>query len=388
MPVAADLLVPLLSASDARREAALLTGLAAPDWDNLLAEAEQGGVQALLYQALRPQQGRLPVAAWDSLQRGYQSGVVVGMAQAREWEQLLRALSARGIDFLVLKGLPLAEELYGDPLLRPMRDLDVLIRRDQLELTQAVLAERGYRPFVGELFPGANADFESEVTLVRDDAASGFSYYCEPHWHLVDSPYYQHRLALDWFWGTARPARVRSVDVRVLGREGLLLYLCAHLALHHRDARLIWLCDVDRLLRREGASLDWETILERAQAFELVLSLRTVLDQVCSTFDSPLPFDVGSRLAAMEPGPEERRIFAGLGADQPDGEARARFLRHLREMPGMREKWRYLFANVFPDRAYMQRRYAIQPGWLLPFFYLVRLAEGLRAACRLLLALG
>jgi Uncharacterised nucleotidyltransferase len=60
---------------------------------------------------------------------------VVSIAQLREWDWIVRRLAGGGVDLLVLKGVPLAQELYGDPVLRPMQDLDLLIRREQLAAT-------------------------------------------------------------------------------------------------------------------------------------------------------------------------------------------------------------------------------------------------------------
>ena len=38
-------------------------------------------------------------------------------------------MAQAGVPFLVLKGAALAHLVYGDPRLRPMRDVDLLIRK-------------------------------------------------------------------------------------------------------------------------------------------------------------------------------------------------------------------------------------------------------------------
>lgn len=203
--------------------------------------------------------------------------------------------------------------------------------------------------------------------MLRADAASGLTYVCEPHWHLVDSPFCQRRISVDWFWQTARPARLSSADVKVLGREALLLYLCAHLALHHRGARLLWLCDIDRLLRREGERLDWERLLAKAREYVLVLPLRAVLAQAMDVLGAPLPGDIAERLARLEPDAAEQKAFAAISGADPQAGGRARFLNHPAQMPGWSARLEYLLANTFPDRAYMRRRYGFRRAWLLPF---------------------
>src|SRR6185503_20158145 len=46
--------------------------------------------------------------------------------------ELAGELGGRGVDVMPLKGPVLAESLYGDPSLRPCRDLDVLVRAEQM----------------------------------------------------------------------------------------------------------------------------------------------------------------------------------------------------------------------------------------------------------------
>ena len=60
------------------------------------------------------------------------------------------------------------------------------------------------------------------------------------HWSLFDSPYYQDRNAMDWFWDTAEPVLYR----RSSSTEALLIHLCGHLALHHGTRGLLWGHDI------------------------------------------------------------------------------------------------------------------------------------------------
>src|SRR5205085_1224654 len=48
-------------------------------------------------------------------------------------EESLRALNAAGIDVLLLKGAALAYTVYGSFGVRPMRDIDILVRHGQAE---------------------------------------------------------------------------------------------------------------------------------------------------------------------------------------------------------------------------------------------------------------
>ena len=55
-------------------------------------------------------------------------------------------MAQAGVPFLVLKGAALAHLVYGDPRLRPMRDVDLLIRKADAGRALDVLTRCGFRP--------------------------------------------------------------------------------------------------------------------------------------------------------------------------------------------------------------------------------------------------
>ena len=73
-----------------------------------------------------------------------------------ELRDLYQSLQNHGIPTLVLKGLPLAQQYYGDLGLRVLYDLDFLIRPSDRSRALAVFNESGYAPFFSA--PSAQAD--------------------------------------------------------------------------------------------------------------------------------------------------------------------------------------------------------------------------------------
>ena len=55
----------------------------------------------------------------------------------------LRRAAARGLETAVLKGLSVSVNVYGDPAMRPGGDVDLLVRREQVEENLVVLEEMG-----------------------------------------------------------------------------------------------------------------------------------------------------------------------------------------------------------------------------------------------------
>jgi hypothetical protein len=60
---------------------------------------------------------------------------------------VLRALGAGGVPVIVLKGAVLADAVYRDPAHRPMRDIDLLVRRDDVPRVLEHAAALGLRRY-------------------------------------------------------------------------------------------------------------------------------------------------------------------------------------------------------------------------------------------------
>src|SRR5204863_7062817 len=131
----------------------------------------------------------------------------------------LQQLSAARVEVIVLKGAALAQAVYRDLSLRPMGDVDLLVRRADVATTTHLLAQQGYVPVRAETHPGALAEHESELTFRKPGRVDA---YIDLHWTLFDSPYYQDRIAMDWFWNTAQPVSIAGVPTLMLGPEALL----------------------------------------------------------------------------------------------------------------------------------------------------------------------
>mgnify|MGYP001274443153 CR=1 FL=1 len=65
-----------------------------------------------------------------------------------ELKRLLAALRERGVEVMLLKGAALIHRHYRDPGIRPMSDLDILVRPSDMGAVYALLRERGWQPAV------------------------------------------------------------------------------------------------------------------------------------------------------------------------------------------------------------------------------------------------
>ena len=343
-------------------------------WRSVLALSEAERVGGLLLRALKPLDIAPPAVA-AALRESRRIAGVHNLYLLRALAGCLRAFAAATIPVVVLKGVALAHAVYRDFSLRPMSDVDLLVRRDDLPTITALLTQLGYFIDRMEPRPGMVAEHENELAFRKPGT---FEMAIDVHWTLFDSPYYQDHIAMDWFWDTAQPASIAEVPTLILGREALLIHLCGHLALHHAENGLLWWHDIVELLATCRDEIDWREVLERTRSYGLALPMRAVLGNVGEDWGVAIPPDVLSALRALPHTRAEERVFEWLrDRARPAG---PRFWADLSSMTGWSRRLRFAATQLFPSAAYMRQRYAIRNPLLLPLYYPYRWLRGLRGS--------
>ena len=189
---------------------------------------------------------------------------------------------------------------------------------------------------------------------------------------------YKYAISVDWFWQTALPIRVGDTLARVLGPEAQVIHLCGHIAVQHGglgEARLVWLHDLAEVISLYRAELDWDLVVDRARACDLVLPVRTVLNELRESWRVPVSPSVLEQLAALRPSTAERRFYELLtGTYRP----LRRYFASLMRIPGWGSRLSYVWYTLFPSLAFVQERYRVPCRLLVPLYYPYRWLRSLR----------
>jgi hypothetical protein len=160
----------------------------------------------------------------------------VAMQVRSQWGELEAAFRAAGVQGTVLKGPDFADELYA-PGLRPFRDLDVIVRREDFAAAQERVELAGYLPLrQGTKYSGGYG----QQAFARADGRGGA---VELHWNLVNSPTLRRSL------NAGIDDLPRRAD-GALSHEGRLVVAAVHAAAGHQFDRLSLLCDIRQIVRR------------------------------------------------------------------------------------------------------------------------------------------
>lgn len=242
-------------------DAGRFSALSPQEWRDFLSLAAEQRVRPLLWRRIREQEveGLLPPGVADALRGAYRSNTLRNLRLYAELRRLLSVLEGEGILLIPLKGIFLAESVYGDMGLREMSDVDLLARPADIARIVEILEGMGY---VSLLPVPADISLQAQHHIPRM-VREGWGAF-EIHGRLTrpDEPF---NIDPQELWRRAVPARVAGCSVLALAPEDLLLHLCLHTSHHHLFAfGLRPSCDIARVIDYSGPDLDWDHVVERA----------------------------------------------------------------------------------------------------------------------------
>jgi hypothetical protein len=360
---------------------------AGADWTGLLALMDAQGVGPLaasVLLSLGPQ--LLPPDVRAALHERVRLGSLRAGVLVPELTGIIEALEARGVEAIAYKGPALSVLAYGRPGIRDSVDLDLLVREGDVPAAEETLRRRGYRrQSPPELRPRVEAAFRAAANAA--EFLSGDEWvFVDLHWRMCPARY-PFRLDSARLW--SRPERVAlgGRQVRVFPRETLLCLLCLHGA-KDRWQRLVWLCDVDRVVRA-SAALDWQEVVRFAEEGRCRRALGLGLLLARRVLETPLPPRL---LCSLEEDEKLRRLAATVEDDLvAGGIGRAWWLEHFNLWPfhlDVFDSWsdgaRYVGRTlVTPDPEDWPLIKAPLPDALFPLYFQVRPLRKLASLVRL-----
>lgn len=117
---------------------------AEPDWPQVFDIAHLHGLEAIAWQAAGDRVAQRDPELAARWQKRTDQLLMQTLLQQQEEQALTGRFRQEGIPFVCLKGMVL-RELYPQPQLRQLSDLDLLIPPEQMDAAAAILEARGYR---------------------------------------------------------------------------------------------------------------------------------------------------------------------------------------------------------------------------------------------------
>jgi len=363
------------------------------DWDRFIEDSCKHGVAPLIYLNFRKIDSELDVIPNQVLLRlksAYYSNLRYNTLLFRELKKILDAFKSEGIQVIVLKGAALAELIYKNIALRPMSDIDILVKRKDLPTVDRILSQLQYssssytppssqwhvKGWVEHIPPYVKIDDITIRVEIHLDIATHY----EANIRAIDS---------SRAWENALPATIAGIDnVLVLPLEELLIRLCLHASKHiysGREGILMWWCDIAEVEKSYRGKIDWEYITRISKEYRIQAPVYHSLNFAREWLDAVIPENVLRELKPplliISVEDFSRAIIEGRQYLQAWVKSQASF---LGTVDGISNKLRCTFRILFPTKEFMMHRYFLKRPILVYLYYPVRFFTGLRALCQLI----
>ncbi|MDQ2785616.1 MAG: nucleotidyltransferase family protein [Chloroflexota bacterium] len=349
------------------------------DWEYLLRAADSHGLLPLLHQWIQSQPDiAVPPEISAQVSGAYWANHFRNRIFLEELARVFQNAAAAGIAVMPLKGAALALLYYPTPALRPMSDLDLLVRPGDVGAMTGLLHRLGYKEVFGGIVLLDERFFDAQrgerrFVANKDGCDVLIELRIEPLDPLIDmlsalDPVLDAALhdRAAWMWTRGQDATHARAPFARLSPEDLLLHVASHLTTRHRYFRLLWLYDLSLIITAHGNDIDWAYVGDAARRLRLSVPVHAALAAARQLLGAPVP------LAEME-----KILFAGGERWRPlQRLGRAFFARRIRaasrgdltaqsyaqvwlvaasfgRLRGWKPRLRALRWIIFPSRAYL-----------------------------------
>lgn len=349
-----------------RQLASLLSGncagdelLSPVDWDALIDLAKENRVSQMLYTVVREQHVTPPPDIAARLRSLHFSGVVDSAKRHRQFELIVEVLSAAGIVVIPLKGVWLSETVYSNIAMRGMADIDLWIRKEDVERASNVMQTIGYQESENINRPRELQDaFLGEILLCKKGAP-----FVELHWGIFLGEWLRETARIEERLIRDRSLPWKGEMVRQLTPEDAVLHVAVHLAVNHHMSESVLRSLLDLYMMQRRLEIDWGLVVDRAISWRIATPVWFALDTMIRLFGDDEK--LSGKLLRLQPAVFRRRLL--LQFISPEGALTGekiagwkKFMFLLLLVDRLDASLSLVWHAIWPDRTWFVFRYGLQ----------------------------
>jgi hypothetical protein len=311
------------------------------------------GIVPFLYQAFVEGRLTLPPTFQIFAKDAARHAVAVASLRQETMGQLQNVAKQQNLSLVVFKGAVYAHTCYEHPFLRPSNDIDLFLPFEQVPPFLSALRPLGFYPD-GPFPPPA---FKNQIILRK--AQKGRDLLLDLHWHLSERTQDQ----ASFTFANLEPNCVPFAPFPALltfSPSFALFWAAKHMVDHHpNERRLLWYLDLALMLKQQTTEQK-EQVARWLNRFPEAAS----------------PLVEGHQWLGFEWPPGWPDLTTQARRDTTTRQLH-RVQQELSRLKGLNEKGRWLHQRLFPGVPYLKQRFRFQSPWLVPLFWLWRLARGM-----------
>jgi hypothetical protein len=325
------------------------------NWRSFREAMRQEGLAGIVYPYLKDED--VPASELEKIKNYYHIIAAQNIIHLHALKNLEDVLGAEKIEIMTLKGASLISQIYPAVGLRPMDDLDLMVRPKDRERFVRLLKHTGY-----------------QQNLKRSNSFTKGDVVIDLHTHALNTDRIQSREDLfpggmDSIWESSIPWGGDSRWVRRPDDVDNILLLSQHF-LKHYYSRLIWLEDIYRLVRNRDQKF-WGELLNRADRLQQTKPLYYTLYLLKEYYD----FETSPGSETEKPAGKIstiERTFLRMTAQGKSFVLLAQIMAFFC-IRGFSKRIRFGLENLFPGQEIMKSEFGTVMGRSRALFYPWRL---------------
>ncbi len=335
------------------------------NWARLIPLTNHHRVGGLLFYWMRnlKLENSVPLRVYKNLKDIYESYSNVWENHGQVLKKILMGCHEREVDVMMLKGAQIAHTDYPDFSLRPIDDIDLLVRQPDRSKVIKFMLEMGFNLY--------ETNQTCDKFFVRN-RQPGKPIFIEIHSSLQTRIRLNRAFNIDinQFWKGAQEFTADGYSFVQLSPTDNLIYLGAHFS-HHHFSRLIWAYDIALLIHRHREEVDWEKLKDLCGRMKIRNPLYHSLRLCRELFGIPISEEV---LRDLSPSWWKRRIGHFLIRGNllfPEQSRGNRFKQILIKM-FLVDSWvEAILWCLFPTKEWIKQRYCLQNTREIYTYYLL-----------------
>lgn len=200
--------------------------------------------------------------------------------------QILEKFQAAQIPIILLKGAALSVQYYRSSAVRPMWDIDVLIKREDRQKAIEILKERGYKAITHNL--SLVLDFAAACPFINETQNE-----LDLHWQIGRNCWNANKT--DVLWENAIPLDFYGFPAQTLSVTHQLFHVCWH-GVFWGTPSIRWVTDAVTILQTAGEQINWHQLIELAYFHRVSLLFFLLLQYLNDLFPDLIPSEVLQKL--------------------------------------------------------------------------------------------
>lgn len=303
----------------------------------------------------------VPPGLQAELRKTYLLNLARNTILLNEFVKIQSAFQARDIALMPLKGMALLFSVYKNLGLRPMTDIDFLIKKEDAEKAKDLLLDLGFKkddaPFNYSKIKGRKRillDMQYDIWYLKTlSRAQSHIYNIEKIWQEAS------RFYLD-----------DGNSAQIMAAEDLLINVTAHAGVDHDKVVDIWLYDIVSICGVYKENFRWDIFIDKVISYNLQIPIHYLLKLARGRFSAQIPQFILDELKPATNKFFEVKLYESI----LKGFSIPRVGHFLRIITSNRlsSKLRLILFYLFPDKKFMILRYKIKKKNLVYFYYPLR----------------